>query len=184
MVASTSSTTEESKATASPPRLHTVIDREVYKVFIKPQGLPTMGQKGLKVFNHPDLRLYGPGKRKAIPCHRLDCATGGLLICSKTKIAEIMIKQCFSFKWVQKKYLAIVLGKLEPQEGEITFPIKGKKAITKYKVLSNTPSLKCGWISTVELQPVTGRKHQLRKHLKQLGHSIVGKFVRIMIAFI
>eukprot|EP00981_Chlorochromonas_danica_P003513 scaffold659_cov192-Ochromonas_danica.AAC.26 len=154
--------------------LSIVYEDDSCRVVVKPQGLATMGQNGLTLFTHPSLQLVGCTRRKAIPCHRLDAATGGLLICSKTKESETMIKQCFRFKWVQKKYLAMVMGKVEPCEGEFTTPIKGKAARSRYQVISHTRSIQGDWITTLALWPVTGRKHQLRKHLNQAGHPILG----------
>ena len=96
------------------------------------------------------------------------------MLCSKSKLAERILYACFRYKLVQKKYLAIVVGKLEPVEGIIDTPISGKAALTKYSVSSYTPSKQYGWITTVELWPITGKNHQLRRHLQSVGHSIVG----------
>lgn len=194
----------------------------------------------LTVLNHPDLLIperfkINLGYRRSIPCHRLDAATGGILICAMTKEAEVAICQCFRKKFTEKKYLAIVQGDVRKYcattnlvkrsfkdistsgqssdflvqqsanpsknrdcsidkaaesisavkndskdcsvEGEISIAIKGKNALTKYKVLSVTRSVLTGcdgWISTVELKPITGRRHQLRKHMQSIGHPIIG----------
>lgn len=162
------------ESSSSISRLEVVYEDDHCKVIVKPQGLATMGLKGLTVHTHPDLLIVGGTRRKALPCHRLDKGTGGLLVCSKSKQGESIIRQCFRFKWVQKKYLAMVLGKMLPLQGELRTPIKGKAALTNYQVTSHTRSIQGDWISTVELFPVTGRKHQLRKQLSQAGHAILG----------
>lgn len=154
--------------------LSIAFEDESCRVIVKPQGLSTMGHKGLTVLNHPDLRLVDCNRSKAIPCHRLDKETGGLLICAKGKIFENIIPQCFRFKWVKKKYIAVVAGRLEPESGEFTSDIKSKPSKTMYRVASYTRSVACDWITTVELWPITGRRHQLRKHLAQAGHPIIG----------
>lgn len=150
------------------------------RVFKKPQGLPTMGSKGPSLLKSPCLLIkenFLPGVkyRKAVPCHRLDSATGGILICSKSKIAEILIQYCFREKLVQKRYVAIVVGKLTPSEGMITSKIEGKTSKTLFKVESCTQTPhSCEYLTTVSLWPITGRRHQLRKQLSEIGCPILG----------
>jgi len=96
------------------------------------------------------------------------------MLCSKSKLAERIMYSCFRNKLVHKKYMAIVVGKLEPAQGMIDTPLSGKAALTKYSVTCYTPSKQYGWISTVELWPITGKNHQLRRHMQSVGHSIVG----------
>ena len=112
--------------------------------------------------------------KKAIPCHRLDRATGGLVLCSKSKAAEVSLTTCFRLHEVTKRYRAIVRGRLQPLEGIINEPINGMLSETKYKVVQCTPSQQYGFVTTVDLWPLTGRRHQLRKHLMGVGHAILG----------
>lgn len=157
----------------------TVCEDDWYRVIVKPQGLATMGTGGITLLRSdklllPDaLKLQLPYK-KAVPCHRLDRETGGVMLCSKSKLSERIIMTTFSTKLVRKKYLAIVIGKLEPSEGIIDSPIGGKPAKTRYSVTHCTRSLQYGWVTTVELWPITGRQHQLRRHMQAVGHCIVG----------
>eukprot|EP01034_Spumella_vulgaris_P030507 gene30507-37736_t len=65
-------------------------------------------------------------------------------------------------------------GRLDPPNGYITTPLWNKLSITRYQVLEYTDSLKYGTVSTVALFPITGRRHQLRRHLQGAGHSIIG----------
>lgn len=179
-------TTQESKkqrvapSVAADEGIYTVAeDNDWYRLVVKPQGLATMGPKGMTLLKSDKLLLPDAIKlqlsyKKAVPCHRLDRATGGIMLCSKSKLAERILYACFRYKLVQKKYLAIVVGMLEPAEGIIDTPISGKVALTKYSVTNYTPSKQYGWISTVELWPITGKNHQLRRHLQSVGHSIVG----------
>jgi len=120
---------------------------------------------------------------KPIPCHRLDSPTGGLLVIAKTKKAEIALKLAFAEKKCTKRYRALVVGKVEPKVGECTQSMGGKDAHTKYQVvrysrssdkMMSAMSKSDGWITIMDLFPVTGRKHQLRKHMKALGHPIWG----------
>eukprot|EP01032_Pedospumella_encystans_P017661 gene17661-20116_t len=172
--------TKKRKTLAADEGIYTVSeDAEWYRLVVKPQGLATMGPKGMTLLKSDKLLLPDAIKlqlsyKKAVPCHRLDRATGGIMLCSKSKLAERILYACFRYKLVQKKYLAVVVGKLEPAEGIIDTPISGKAALTKYSVSCYTPSKQYGWITTVELWPITGKNHQLRRHLQSVGHSIVG----------
>jgi len=108
------------------------------------------------------------------PVHRLDYATSGLLLIAKTTSANIALSRQFENKTIQKRYQAIVIGKLAAQKGEIEEAIEGKSAITKYQVKQTSPSLKTGHLSLIDLYPLTGRTHQLRIHMANLGHPILG----------
>ena len=108
------------------------------------------------------------------PVHRLDHATSGLLLIAKTTTANIHLSQQFENKTIQKRYQAIVIGKLGIPKGRIEQKIEGKTAITEYEVIQIVPSLKTEYLSLVNLYPLTGRTHQLRIHLSNLGHPILG----------
>ena len=154
-------------------------DSDWYRVIVKPQGLATMGTRGLTVMTSPLMMLPNAialklPYKKAYPCHRLDQETGGLMVCSKSKAAERAIMQCFNDKLVHKRYRAIVRGRLEPAMGIIDTKISEKDAITLYSSVLCTRSAQYGWITTVDLWPITGRKHQLRRHMQSIGHFIVG----------
>lgn len=118
--------------------------------------------------------------------HRLDRGTSGVMIVAKTPEALSWLQKQFSTRKVKKVYIAIIAGELEPKEAIIDMPIErnpkkpqtfraatnGKPAVTAYKVIKSSDSY-----SMVELKPTTGRTHQLRVHLKQLGYPIVGDTV-------
>lgn len=157
-------------------------DCSSYRVVIKPQGISTMGKAvhgKISLMRRDEMLLPGAiqnniSYKKAIPCHRLDNSTGGLVICSVTRHAEVCIKMCFKQKLIHKRYRAIVPGKLEPKEGSIATPVGDRESLTKYSVVDYSRSSRYGWISTVDLWPITGRRHQLRKHLLSIGHPILG----------
>jgi len=122
--------------------------------------------------------------------HRLDKDTSGILLVAKNeKTLEFLQKQ-FQEKEVKKKYLALVVGHLKTEKGvietllgrspgdrrkqKVYLPqepdIEGKrKAVTKYKVLQRFENY-----DLIEVEPQTGRKHQIRTHLAYLGHPIAG----------
>ena len=119
--------------------------------------------------------------------HRLDRGTSGVMILAKTPEAMSWLQKQFSTRKVKKTYIAIVVGELNPTEAVIDMPIErnprrpqtfrvgshGKPSKTHYKVLK-VVNYHGSVISLVELKPETGRTHQLRVHLKQQGHPIIG----------
>lgn len=126
----------------------------------------------------------------AQPCvHRLDQATSGLMVLGLTQEAHDALSRAFENHQVCKTYEALVYGRVENEEGTIELPIRldpnnrphqvvdyenGKKAVTKWRRLSieNKFKVKC---TRLELQPLTGRTHQLRMHCAYgLGHPIIG----------
>jgi 23S rRNA pseudouridine1911/1915/1917 synthase len=122
------------------------------------------------------------GERSGI-VHRLDRATSGVMICAKNSTALSRLQKQFSERQVQKTYMAVVVGEMPSDKGIIDMPIArnpakpitfhvdstGKNATTHYTVIAQHERY-----SLLELKPVTGRTHQLRVHLSQLKHPIVG----------
>ncbi len=121
--------------------------------------------------------------------HRLDKETSGIILAAKNPEAFLNLQAQFKERKVQKTYIALTHGKIEPGEGEINVAVGrlpwnrkrfgvlsgGRESITKYKVLSikyyvfgksREP------LSLVELSPKTGRTHQIRVHLQYIKHPI------------
>ena len=118
--------------------------------------------------------------RRPQPVHRLDRPTSGLVVVAKRKIALVNLSQQFEFRKIKKTYTAIVNGVplSSKEDGKgwniIDRDLDGKSAITKWRVIRTVRSLH-GLLTLVELKPMTGRYHQLRRHLAWIAKSpIVG----------
>ncbi|RYY23087.1 MAG: RluA family pseudouridine synthase [Sphingomonadales bacterium] len=156
-------------------------------VLNKPPGLATQG--GTKTTEHVDglldaLQYENEGRPKLV--HRLDKDTSGALLVARTSRAAAYFSKHFSGRTAKKIYWALVVGVPEIEDGMIDLPIgkqpgtggekmqvdpkEGSPARTRYRVIEHAAS-RTAW---VELQPLTGRTHQLRVHLAAIGHPIVG----------
>lgn len=116
-------------------------------------------------------------------CHRLDRDTSGVMILAKNEATQKFLKKQFQDRRVHKTYVAVVEGHLKLPAARIDLPMmrdknrpttfrvdpNGKEAETFYRVLRENEDF-----SLVELKPTSGRTHQLRVHMKYLGHPIVG----------
>ena len=154
-------------------------------VFNKPAGLlviPTpKNEKNtlVNIVNHQyALRMKAAHLH---PCHRLDRETSGVIILAKTKRAQQMMMELFKQRRVKKKYIAFVRGHLNKRQGEYRAPVVsleekkfrknfgGELGITRYKVLEERKEY-----SVIEVEPVTGRTNQIRVHLSQMNHPLLG----------
>ncbi len=122
----------------------------------------------------------------ALIVHRLDYDTSGLLVLARGKEMHRRLSILFQDRKVEKRYLAVVDGKLLEEPGEVNLPLivdwpnrplhkvdfeTGKPSLTYYRVLSYDEA---SHTSRVALTPETGRTHQLRVHMQALGHPIIG----------
>lgn len=154
----------------------------------------------LLVVNKPAGMLAVPGRGKdkqdcvfariqkefsdALIVHRLDMATSGLLVFARGTEMQRRLSRLFHDRKIQKCYVAVVVGRVDPEVGEINLPLIGdwpnrpkqkvdhefgKPSLTRYRVLNRDEHS-----TRLELEPSTGRTHQLRVHLATIGHPIVG----------
>jgi 23S rRNA pseudouridine955/2504/2580 synthase len=157
-------------------------------VLNKPPGLATQGGSG--TFDHVDglLDAYArEGDPRPRLVHRLDKDTSGVLLVARTPGSAAFFSRRFSGRSARKIYWALVIGVPSIDDGLIELPLgkqpgsggekmmvdesdNGQPARTRYRVLDRAGNRAC-W---VELQPLTGRTHQLRVHMAAIGHPIVG----------
>lgn len=165
-----------------------VIHRDASTLVLdKPPGLATQG--GTKTSEHVDglldaLQDEAPVRPKLV--HRLDKDTSGVLLVARTPRAAAFFSKAFANRSARKTYWAIVTGVPSIEAGEIDLPlakqpgtggekmhvseVAGQPSLTRYRVLDHAGN-NAAW---VELQPLTGRTHQLRVHMAAIGHPIVG----------
>ena len=156
-------------------------------VVAKPAGM--LSVPGLHEGLHDNLTTHVQSLHAdARVVHRLDQATSGLMLFARGAAMQRALSMAFEARQVQKHYVAVVLGQVDGDAGSIDAPLiadwpnrprqrvdlqHGKPALTHWRVLERV--LKGSAHTTrLELQPITGRTHQLRVHLQSIGHAIVG----------
>ena len=156
-------------------------------VFNKPPGLATQGGTGTTI--HVDGLLdafFDEDKGRPRLVHRLDKDTSGVLLVARSAGAAAKFSRSFAGRSARKTYWAIVVGNPSIGEGQIDLPLSkqpgsggekmhvdqenGQESRTRYRVIERAGNAAC----FVELQPLTGRTHQLRVHMAAIGHPIVG----------
>lgn len=116
--------------------------------------------------------------------HRLDRETSGVLLMALDAAAHRDLGRQFEERRVAKRYVAVVAGAVESAEGQIDLPLRkdlnrpprhmadrvhGRPALTRYRVLDRCPDR-----TRLDVEPLTGRSHQIRVHLSGIGHPILG----------
>jgi len=155
----------------------------------KPWGLAVQG--GTKTTRHVDrlLSAWGEGMERPRLVHRLDRDTSGVLLLGKGPEAAKRLAGAFARRQAKKTYWAIVMGLPKPADGQISVHLKksgindyeimrpadpkengAEPAETAYAVISHAAQ-RASWMA---LRPFTGRTHQLRAHMKAIGHPILG----------
>lgn len=156
--------------------LKCLYEEEHLAIVHKPAGVLTSGNSFRTIANALPHNVKTSSEDDAIlpqPAHRLDFATTGALAIGKTRSALNKLNLAFEKQQIKKVYYAICIGSL-PEYGTIDFPVDEKKAKTYYNVIDSVDSTRFGQLQLVQLLPITGRRHQLRKHLYVMGSPILG----------
>ena len=156
-------------------------------VLVKPAGLLSVPGRGEDKQDCLSTRAQRQFPEARV-VHRLDMATSGLMVMARSAAIQRSLNDAFASRAIAKRYIAVVDGHLSAPPtswGVIDLPIivdwpnrplrvidplAGKPSVTRWRVL--TPGE--GGATRVELEPVTGRSHQLRVHLRAIGHAIAG----------
>jgi tRNA pseudouridine32 synthase/23S rRNA pseudouridine746 synthase len=162
-------------------------------VFDKPAGLlsvPGRGEDKQDCLSARAQRQFSDAR----VVHRLDMATSGLMVMARGAAAQRHLNVAFASRDIAKRYVAVVHGHL-PAPAErwgvidlpiivdwpnrprrVIDPISGKPSLTRWRVLTQAPAglALTSPVTRIELEPVTGRSHQLRVHLLAMGHAIAG----------
>ena len=169
----------------NPPNDPLVVLHEDHEVLLvdKPSGLLSVPGKGDHLADCLIARVQAAFPT-ALLVHRLDRDTSGVMIFALTPHAQRHLGLQFEKRFTKKTYVARVWGKVEQKTGTIDLPIivdwpnrplqkidfeNGRPAVTDYRVVRTTETE-----SRVRLYPQTGRSHQLRLHMREIGHPILG----------
>ena len=169
-------------------RLRIIFEDEFLIVVDKGYGLLSMATKNEKT--ETAYRIVSDYVKTNDPeghifiVHRLDRDTSGVMIFAKRQRIQELLQRNWNDAVIERKYMAVVEGCVEPQEGEVKSylkenaamqvystqnPEEGQLAITRYKTVAGN-----GRFSLLEVQLETGRKNQIRVHMHDLGHPIIG----------
>lgn len=160
-----------------PLSLRVIYEDDQLAVIDKPAGVEVSGNKRWTITNALSTNLQASSEPDALrfahPVHRLDFPTSGVLLVGKTASCVMALNRLFEERKVEKVYHAVVIKEIIA-EGDIHFPVDGKSSHTHFQLLQSVHSVRFGSLSLLQLHPYTGRRHQLRKQLSELGNPILG----------
>ena len=151
-------------------RKNFIFECDDYCILNKPYGYAS--QDGSKVKKNV-IDILNINSKNYYIVHRLDKETSGLMLIAKNRFYAKKFSEMFKLRDIKKKYLVIVNGKIKKNKGELLTSdnLNGKKIISKlyFQVISKTNNF-----SYLEIDLITGRKHQIRKQFSDIGHPVVG----------
>lgn len=157
------------------------VDRDLVAID-KPSGLLSVPGRGPELRDSAVTRVAREHGR-VYPAHRLDLDTSGVLVLARRRKAEAELHRQFRERLVDKSYLARVAGHPAEDVGVVDLPLAQVEGVPRSRVDLNGRPARTSWrvlsrdadgTSSIELRPHTGRPHQLRLHLRAIGHPILG----------
>ncbi|MFT5279082.1 MAG: 23S rRNA pseudouridine1911/1915/1917 synthase, partial [Bacteroidia bacterium] len=153
-------------------QLEVLFEDDYLAVVNKPAGIEVSGNKKWTLQNALSGNLKSSGQVDWLPylepIHRLDYPTSGALLIGKTASATTALNRMFESREIKKTYVAVTIGEM-PKSGEVESEVDDKPSRSHYQVLNSLESERFGFLNLVELNPETGRRHQLRKHMLELS---------------
>lgn len=157
-------------------KLKVLFEDDYLAIIDKPAGVLVSGNSFRTITNALPENLKKSTQPDAVlpqPAHRLDFPTTGILVVGKTAEAIRKLAGLFENKEVEKYYYAVTIGSMK-SDVLIDQPIEGKVAVTHFEKVASLESPRFTHLNLVKLQPMTGRRHQLRIHLASMGNPILG----------
>ena len=161
--------------------LQVLLEDERLIAVAKPAGQAVAPGGGVNAADTLQAAVAGHIGSQAFLVHRLDRETSGVIVFAKTAEAHRELSRQFEERLVTKRYLAVVQGHVEGRSGEIGAPLrefgsgrvgvdpKGRQAVTRWALRERLADA-----DLLEVQPITGRRHQIRVHCYSIGHPILG----------
>ena len=167
--------------------LRVLYEDDGFAVVYKPAGVHTKPWGGMRAARTLEAALpavlAAPAGRADVLCaptavHRLDCRVAGCLVVAKASGAAAFLSEEFRERRVAKLYRGLCVGRpgdlAEGEAMDVTSPIDGRAASTRLRVRRSVPHVQAGALTLVDLEPRTGRRHQLRRHCLALGAPLLG----------
>lgn len=157
------------------PPASLIADYRAYSIWFKPAVMLSQGNEW---GDHLSLLRFAEqhfgSSRPVFLVHRLDREASGLVLIAHTKAAAAAFSKLIAAQQLSKTYLVQVKGQLAPNllaTGQIALPLDGKACLSRFKLLAVDQTTDSSWL---EIDLISGRKHQIRRHFAAVGHPVMG----------